>query len=407
MKLFLYSRKFIFHSKKSFCSFKNSSNDIRNITPTIEEKINEKLYKIPNHPLNILSNKLTDFFISNSDQNISKLTQIVDKDLSKMKFTIKDDFDSRVTTKENFYDLLVDKNNDTVSPKNTYYIDNEHVLRTHMTAHDIQLLKAGYKQFITIGDVYRRDSIDATHYPIFHQVDGVRIFDREQLKAIKNPYDENKNTDIDKVSGDLKYILQNLNLDLFGDVKYRWVDAYFPFTEPSYELEIFFNGDWLEVLGCGILREDILRNAGLDPSKHIAWAFGLGLERLAMRLFDIKDIRLFWSKDKRFLDQFKNGSITKFKSYSKYPSCFKDITFFIDDNFNDNDFFEIVRSAAGDIAEDVKCTDTYTNPTTKRTSKCFRINFRHMDRTVTNEEINSLQLQIRDLVKDKLQLELR
>jgi hypothetical protein len=87
----------------------------------------------------------------------------------------------------------------------------------------------------------------------------------------------------------------------------RWIDAYFPFTEPSYELEIFFNGKWLEVLGCGVMEQSIL-DGNFRPG-HKAWAFGLGLERLAMVLFDIPDIRLFWSEDDRFLKQFKAGDL--------------------------------------------------------------------------------------------------
>ena len=85
----------------------------------------------------------------------------------------------------------------------------------------------------------------------------------------------------------------------------RWVDAYFPFTEPSMELEIFFKGEWLEVLGCGVMEMKILEEAGLGDKR--AWAFGLGLERLAMVLFDVPDIRLFWSDDKRFTKQFKEA----------------------------------------------------------------------------------------------------
>ena len=91
----------------------------------------------------------------------------------------------------------------------------------------------------------------------------------------------------------------------------RWVEAYFPFTTPSLELEIYFNDDWLEVLGCGVIQQPILEKCDMGD-KH-GWAFGLGLERLAMVLFDIPDIRLFWTDDKRFLKQFKVRG-NKFKS---------------------------------------------------------------------------------------------
>lgn len=93
--------------------------------------------------------------------------------------------------------------------------------------------------------------------------------------------------------------------------------AYFPFTEPSLELEIFFQGDWLEVLGCGVIHTDVLAKCGLTH-RH-GWAFGLGLERLAMILFSIPDIRLFWTEDPRFTSQFKTGEVIKFTPYSKYP----------------------------------------------------------------------------------------
>lgn len=109
----------------------------------------------------------------------------------------------------------------------------------------------------------------------------------------------------------------------------KWIDEYFPFTDPSLELEIFFNDDWVEILGSGVILDGVMQNGGRNIEKECGWAFGLGLERWAMKLFEIPDIRLFWSQDKRFLDQFKEGEIKKFKPYSKYPSCYKDLAFWI------------------------------------------------------------------------------
>lgn len=142
-----------------------------------------------------------------------------------------------------------------------------------------------------------------------------------------------------QVMADLRQTLTGMVAAIFGDVQMRWVDSYFPFTHPSLELEIHFNGDvisaasnspfppafffnhpdhshwvaseilfpqWLEVLGCGVMRQKILENGGLTA--HTGWAFGLGLERLAMVLFDIPDIRLFWSNDERFTSQFKGAA---------------------------------------------------------------------------------------------------
>ena len=89
----------------------------------------------------------------------------------------------------------------------------------------------------------------------------------------------------------------------FTDVQYRWVDEYFPFTHPSWELEVFYNDKWIELLGCGIIRQEILQKAG--ASERIGWAFGLGLDRLAMCLHNIPEIKLLWSTDTGFLHQFE------------------------------------------------------------------------------------------------------
>lgn len=191
----------------------------------------------------------------------------------------------------------------------------------------------------------------------------------------------------------------------------RWIDAYFPFTHPSFELEIFYQNEWMEVLGCGVIRPEIIEKAtGKDASLTLGWAFGLGLERLAMVLFSIPDIRLFWSDDKRFLDQFASGKMDiTFVPYSKYPLCFKDISFWLpgDSSFHVNDLNEGVRDIAGDLVEKVQLMDIFVQPKTGRTSHCYRINYRSMDRNLTNEEIDVLQDRVRAFARDQLRVDLR
>lgn len=147
---------------------------------------------------------------------------------------------------------------------------------------------------------------------------------------------------------------------LFGEnIKHRWVEAYFPFTHPSWELEIFYENTWLEVLGCGIVRNEILANAG--PNNSIAYAFGLGLERIAMALYKIPDIRLMWSEDSGFLSQFQNKQLNEeitYRPVSSYPQCTNDISFWLPsnltiENFANNDFYDLVRNVGGDIIEQV------------------------------------------------------
>mmetsp|Transcript_2103 Transcript_2103/g.7515 ORF Transcript_2103/g.7515 Transcript_2103/m.7515 type:complete len:153 (+) Transcript_2103:76-534(+) len=150
----------------------------------------------------------------------------------------------------------------------------------------------------------------------------------------------------------------------------------------------------------------ILEGAGLGDKR--AWAFGLGLERLAMVLFQIPDIRLFWTTDQRFLKQFKDGDMTtKFKSFSKFPPCYKDVAFWINDDFTENNLCEIVRGAAGDLCEEVKLIDNFENKKLGKTSNCFRITYRSMERSLTDEEINAIQENVRTQITDVLKVELR
>ena len=132
-----------------------------------------------------------------------------------------------------------------------------------------------------------------------------------------------------------------------------------------------------------------------DRADRRGWAFGLGLERLAMILFEIPDIRLFWTEDSRFVNQFKEGKIKKFVPYSKYPPVYKDIAFWIPDNYVENDFYELARGVAGDIVERMELIDEFTNAKKGKTSKCYRITYRSMDRSLTNEEVDALQEEVR------------
>jgi phenylalanyl-tRNA synthetase alpha chain len=216
--------------------------------------------------------------------------------------------------------------------------------------------------------------------------------------------------DMKVVEADLKALLTGLAVHLFGEVEMRWREDYFPFTQPSFELEVLFNNKWLEVLGCGVIHPEVLANA--QRAELTGWAFGLGLERLAMVLFDIPDIRLFWSHDERFLGQFKEGKLAKFKAFSKYPLCYKDMSFWLPpDNatksFHPNDLYELIRDIAGDMVETVELFDEFVHPKTEKRSQAYRITYRHMERSLTNEEVDALQEQVRIQAEAKLLVTLR
>ncbi|CAM9136121.1 unnamed protein product, partial [Hapterophycus canaliculatus] len=306
-----------------------------------------------------------------------------------------------VTVEQNFDELLIPPDHVSRQPSDTYYVDAKRVLRCHTSAHQTTLLRQGEDRFLVCGDVYRRDEVDSTHYPVFHQMEGVRVLTE---KEVPPTLDDDQRKAI--ASMDLKRGLEGLAASLFGDVEMRWVDAYFPFTAPSAELEILFRGKWLEVLGCGVIQDDVMSNAG--RAGEIGWAFGLGLERLAMVLFSIPDIRLFWSEDPRFSSQFEAQTLTTFQPYSKYPPCYKDVTFWLPDGgFHNNDLFEVVRDVAGDLVEEIQLLDDFIHPKNERRSRCFRITYRSMDRSLTNEEVDRLQAIVRGRITTLLKAELR
>ena len=125
------------------------------------------------------------------------------------------------------------------------------------------------------------------------------------------------------------------------------------------------------------------------------------------RLPPSSQIRLFWTDDTRFAKQFKPGQLTTFKPYSKYPPCFKDIAFWIPDGFEPNDFFELGRAVAGELVEKVDLIDEFTNPKKAKTSHCYRITYRSMDRSLTDDEVNKMQEDLRERAANELAVELR
>ena len=219
----------------------------------------------------------------------------------------------------------------------------------------------------------------------------------------------------------------DVNIDGEEPVQVRWVEAYFPFTSPSWELEVYWEGDWLEVLGCGVVKQELLINAGVPD--QIGWAFGVGLDRIAMLLFGIPDIRLLWSQDPRFLSQFTSvQDIKRFAPFSKHPACYKDVAFWLRSTsspaggggggggaqgsnkvqgFHENDVMEIIREVGGSLVEDVRLVDEFSHPTSGRKSLCYRINYRSLERTLRNEEVNELHKEVTVQLVEKLGVEIR
>lgn len=278
----------------------------------------------------------------------------------------------------------------------TYFVNDNRILRTHTTVmwyyylQNPQVKKrmaAGeHVGFFSFGKVYRKDEIDRHHMNVFHQIDGGFLIPKsKKIITIE----------------DLKNILANIAKAVFGpQIKYRFNPDVFPYTDPSLEMEVEVNGRWVEVLGCGIMTDNLIRNLGLNPEEWSNWAFGFGLERLAIISMDLPDIRLLWSQDPRVTKQLKLGQ--KFVEVSKYPPITRDISFIVDKSFVPNNYFDLLRDIGGDLVEQVELLDKYDNPDKfgkDKVSYTYRVVYRSPDKTLRTEEVEPLQNKLIDETK--------
>ena len=191
----------------------------------------------------------------------------------------------------NFDMLNIDKLHPARQMHDTFYTDNKkNVLRTHTSPVQIRgmLSKELPLALITGGKVYRKDD-DATHLPMFHQIEGIYIDKKVNFSHLKS-------------------LIYEIIEEIFGKkIKLRFRPSFFPFTEPSAEVDILFNGrdEWLEILGCGLVNPKVLNNCKINPERYSGLAFGLGVERIAMLKYGVKDIRDFYKSNLDFLEQFK------------------------------------------------------------------------------------------------------
>ena len=187
----------------------------------------------------------------------------------------------------NFEALNVPEDHPAKDMHDTFYLNNSGLLRTHTSPVQIRTMEKSEAphRIICPGKVYRKDS-DLTHTPMFHQIEGLVVEEDASFSQLKG-------------------LLNDFLEDFFGEeVELRFRPSYFPFTEPSAEADIRWNKNWLEVLGCGMVHPNVLEGVGVDTNKYTGFAFGLGVERMAMLKYDIPDLRAFFENDIRFLDQF-------------------------------------------------------------------------------------------------------
>jgi phenylalanyl-tRNA synthetase alpha chain len=234
------------------------------------------------HPLTVVRNRIVDIF-SQIGFNISEGPEI------------EDDW-------HNFTALNLPEYHPARDMQDTFFIqtDPDILLRTHTSSVQVRYMENNKPPIRTIspGRVFRNEAISARAHCIFHQVEGLYI---------------DKNVSF----ADLKQTLSYFTQALFGKSKIRLRPSYFPFTEPSAEVDIYWGLEtevdyritkgtgWLEIMGCGMIDPNVLKNCGIDPEGYSGYAFGMGIERIAMLLYQVSDIRMFFENDVRFLQQFK------------------------------------------------------------------------------------------------------
>ena len=262
------------------------TDDYTNLTPSISSKLSRRLHAQEGHPISSLRSLIESHF---SDfEHLSSLSPIV-------------------TPYRNFDSLSFPADHPGRAKTDSYYINRDTMLRTHTSAHEVEVFAKGTERWLLTADVYRRDEIDASHYPVFHQMEGAKIFgtgasiieqieqenrqlerklalsniDIEDVQHISETNPAQTSHDVrssEVIAKNLKLHLTSLMYQLFAGVagasegdplRVRWIEAYFPFTSPSYEVEVFFRGKWLEILGCGVVLQSTLDRAGTSQPKRI------------------------------------------------------------------------------------------------------------------------------------------
>ena len=187
----------------------------------------------------------------------------------------------------NFEALNIPPDHPARDMQDTFYLGGEYLLRTHTSPVQIRCLQSKKPpvRIVSPGRVYRRDAVDATHSPVFHQIEVLAI---------------DEHLDFSHLRGTVLAFLKTF----FGDLPIRFRASYFPFTEPSAEVDVQWRGKWLEVMGCGMVDPAVLEGLGIDPEKYSGFAAGLGVERFCMVRHGVDDIRKLYTSDLRFLEQF-------------------------------------------------------------------------------------------------------
>ncbi len=308
--------------------------------------------------------------------------------------------DPVVTVEDNYDNLLIADDNISRSSTYTHYVDQTHILRTHTSAHMPGILRElsgsdNWEDIVILlpGLVYRRDVSDKKHVSEVHMLEMWRVV----KNATRHPI----------VNEDLLTVVKGV-ADIASPGWYlRIVDSPHPYTKGGIEVNAVKDNRDIEILECGLIKDEILARAGLDPQSHSGWALGMGLDRLVMTLKGIPDIRYLRSTNPRIASQMVNLEL--YQEVSHRPAITRDMSYCVPQEYVEEDMSDDIRAALGDKREALESVEVLSEtlyaqlpekirarlgcqPSQKNV--LVRITLRHLERSITNEEANQIYKQI-------------
>lgn len=357
------------------------------IQPLTKEKLNEYL-AIPDltegkqqHAISLLYEKVADYMCETHNK-------------SEVRVYRKDPI---VTVADNYDNLLIASDNISRSSTYTHYVDRERVLRTHTTAQipgilrELATTRNDWSDVVVLlpGLAYRRDVTDKKHVGQVHMLEMWRIAKTGKDKPI--------------TKDDLLDVVKGVANTAASDWKLRIIDSPHPYTEQGIEVNAVLGDRDIEILECGLINDQILANAGLDPSEYSGWALGMGLDRLVITLKDIPDIRYLRSTNPKIATQMKD--LEKYHEVSHQPAITRDMSYSIPAGYVEEDINEDIREALGDKQNILESVEILSETAYKdlppkirerlgisrdQKNVLVRITLRHLERTLENKEANQI-----------------
>lgn len=305
--------------------------------------------------------------------------------------------DPIVTVADNYDNLLIAADNISRSSTYTHYVDNEHILRTHTTAQipailrELAATRKDWNDVVILlpGLAYRRDVTDKKHVGQVHMLEMWRIVKTGKDKPI--------------VKDDLLDVVKSVANVAAPNWKLRIIDSPHPYTKQGIEVNAVLGDRDIEILECGLINDQILANAGLDPEEYSGWALGMGLDRLVMTLKDIPDVRYLRSTNPKIAAQMKD--LSKYHEVSNQPAIQRDMSYSVPAGYVEEDINEDIREALGDKQNILESVEILSETAYKdlppkiqerlgiasdQKNVLVRITLRHLERTLENKEANKI-----------------